>query len=315
LFNRDSSNPLIAPRTGCWWEARGTLNPGILDRGDRIDMLYRAVGIDGLSRFGHASSTDGRSFERGSTPAFESQYDDVDARLGIEDPRITQVEGRVFVTYTKAAVESADTPPLSWEPAPFRVRPCIAETNNLSNFQEIRSTFSENAKDLVLFPERINGQYVGLLRRYPSVQLITSPDLVHWSERETILTPLPGGWEEERVGAGPPPIRTQHGWWLALYHANEFLRKEENRRFYRMGMAVLDGDDPSRVIYRHPHPIFEPEAEYEVGGPVGNVVFGTGLVERGHELWLYYGGGDGVVCLATVELEALLSLIPDNLRG
>ena len=94
-----------------------------------------------------------------------------------------------------------------------------------------------------------------------------------------------------------------------LYHANEFLRFPGNRRMYRMGAALLDIENPDRVLRRLSTPVFEPHAAYEVEGPVGNVVFGTGLLDRETEWWLYYGAGDGVIGVATVQKSDLISLL------
>ena len=111
------------------------------------------------------------------------------------------------------------------------------------------------------------------------------------------MGPVPNSWQGERVGAGPPPLRTDAGW-LLFYHGNEYLRMPGNKRLYSMGLAVLDLDAPERVLYRHLDPIFLPEAPYEVEGPVGNVVFGTGLAELHGRIYLYYGAGDGVIGMA-----------------
>jgi predicted GH43/DUF377 family glycosyl hydrolase len=165
-----------------------------------------------------------------------------------------------------------------------------------------------NTKDGVLFPGKLGGRFAALVREYPSIQYTISADLQTWSTPTTVMEPILGTWEGERVGAGPPPVRVPWGW-LLLYHANEHLIMSTNQRLYRMGMAVLAADDPSRVLYRHPDPIFSPDAPYEVEGPVGNVVFGTGLVERDGRYWMYYGAGDGVVGLATAERGAIFDII------
>jgi beta-1,2-mannobiose phosphorylase / 1,2-beta-oligomannan phosphorylase len=169
-----------------------------------------------------------------------------------------------------------------------------------------------NTKDAVLFPELIGGRYAVLVREYPGIQLVTSLDLKAWDNPRAVMDARPGTWEGERIGAGPPPMRTPWGW-LLLYHGNEYLRMPGNQRLYRMGLAVLDADDPARVIYRHPDPIFEPEASYEAEGPVGNVVFGTGLIEWGDRLFLYYGAGDGVIGVAWVERDVLYSFLRDRI--
>jgi predicted GH43/DUF377 family glycosyl hydrolase len=313
LFTRSSANPILTP-TNHWWESRAVLNPGAALYRGRVALVYRAVGGDGLSRFGLAWSVDGEHIdERLDLPLYEGALDDPLARLGVEDPRITHLEGQYYVTYCKASVETADTPPLHWEFAPFRVRSGVGVTHDFKTVREVGAILpSANTKDGILFPERIGGRYAALVREYPSIQYVTSSDLQHWSNPVTVMEPLPDSWEQERIGAGPPPVRTPWGW-LLLYHANEYLRLPDNTRMYRMGLAVLAPDDPSRVRYRHPEPIFSPEAPYEVKGPVGNVVFGTGLVEINDSFYLYYGAGDGVIGVATARREDVFALLRNGL--
>ena len=174
LFNRLSQNPILEPSSR-WWEAKGVLNPGVTTRGKDIVMLYRAVGADGISRFGMATSLDGVSFTRRNHPVFEARLDDPAGRLGIEDPRITTIDGRHFITYTKVSVDTGDAPPLAWETAPFRLRSTIAATDDFKSIAEVASVLNTvNTKDLVLFPERVSGDYVGLIREYPSIQITRS---------------------------------------------------------------------------------------------------------------------------------------------
>jgi predicted GH43/DUF377 family glycosyl hydrolase len=290
------------------------LNPGAVICRDRVVLVYRAVGADGISRFGLAWSDDGeRIAERSQLPFYEGALDDPQARLGVEDPRITSLQGNYYLTYCKVALEKGSTPPLSWEFAPFRLRSAIAVTSNFASMQEISLLLSRiNTKDGVLFPDLVGGRYAALVRDYPSIQYVTSPDMTHWSDPAPVMDPIPGTWEGERIGAGPPPVRVPWGW-LLLYHGNERLVMPGNRRMYRMGLAVLNTTDPTQVLYRHPDPIFSPEAPYEVEGPVGNVVFGTGLLEMGDRYILYYGAGDGVIGLATAQREAVYQLIQDAL--
>jgi predicted GH43/DUF377 family glycosyl hydrolase len=277
-------------------------------------MVYRAVGADGLSRFGLAWSDDGeRISERGTLPWYEGALDDPEARLGVEDPRITPLDGRYYLTYCKASVEPADTPKLSWETAPFHVRSGLGATADFSTMQERATILSDrNTKDAVLFPEQIGGRYAALVREYPAIQYVESDDLQHWAAPRTVMSPIPGTWEGERIGAGPPPFHTPWGW-LLLYHGNEYLHMPGNERHYRMGLAVLDAADPTRVLYRHPEPILSPEAPYEMHGPVGNVVFVTGMAHLGNRLYLYYGAGDGVIATAWIDMQELDTFLTHHL--
>jgi predicted GH43/DUF377 family glycosyl hydrolase len=168
------------------------------------------------------------------------------------------------------------------------------------------------AKDGVLIPRRIGGRCYALLRVFPSIQVSSSSDLRTWSLPRTLLEPIEGTWEGERIGAGPPPVETPWGW-LLLYHGNEYYRVEGNQRHYRVGLAVLDREDPARVLYRHPEPIFVPRAPYETAGPVGNVVFPTGLIAREGLYYLYYGAADGVIGLATAPVAAVHAVLEQAL--
>jgi len=309
LFTRSALNPILT-HTGRWWESRSVLNPGAVLIGGRVALVYRAVGGDGVSRLALAWTEDGeRIVDRAELPLYEGALDDPMARLGVEDPRITALDSAYYLTYCKASVDTADTPPLFWETAPFRVRSGIAVTHDFRTVREVGVILPEtNTKDGVLFPEKIGGRYAALVREFPGIQYVTSEDLVHWSEPLEVMGPIAGTWQGERIGAGPPPLRTPWGW-LLLYHANEYLRMPQNERLYRMGLAVLDADDPAKVLYRHPEPVFVPEAPYEREGPVGNVVFGTGLVELGQRWVLYYGAGDGVIGVAYAEREEVFEFL------
>jgi predicted GH43/DUF377 family glycosyl hydrolase len=313
LFVRSSLNPILTA-TDRWWEARAVFNPAAAVYQGRIALVYRAVGADGLSRFGLAWTRDGEQIEEHpDLPFYEAALDDPFGRLGVEDARLTPLDGQFYLTYCKASVAPASTPPLSWETAPFRIRTGLGSTQDFTTMRELGTILPEtNTKDTVLFPERIGGQYAALVREYPAIQYVTSPDMRQWLQAFPVMEPIPGTWEGERVGAGPPPIRTPWGW-LLLYHGNEYLRMPGNQRLYSMGLAVLDGAEPWRVLYRHPDPIFRPESAYETEGPVGNVVFGTGLVAIGERWYLYYGAGDGVIGVAIAERAAVHAMLRDAL--
>lgn len=315
LFQRSPLNPILTP-TGAWWERRAVFNPGAVLCKGFVALVYRAVGADGISRFGLAWGEDGERFpgsERSLLPWYEGAIDDPLARLGVEDPRITPLGDCFYLTYCKVSVEPGNHPPLSWEPAPFRVRTGLGMTRDFRYMREVGTVLPDtNTKDGVLFPELIGLRHAALVREYPSIQYTASREWDGWSDPVPVLEPIPSTWEGERIGAGPPPVRTPWGW-LLLYHGNEHLEIEVNRRHYRMGLAVLDAAEPWRVLYRHPDPVLEPEEPYEVEGPVGNVVFGTGLVELKDRYYLYYGAGDGVIGVAWAEKEDVFRLLRDKL--
>jgi predicted GH43/DUF377 family glycosyl hydrolase len=317
-IQRYQGNPILTPRPECWWEQKGTLNCAAAAGPDgRIHLLYRAVGFDGLSRLGYASTRDGTSIdERPTLPIYEGDLDDPYIRLGVEDPRITPLEGRHYVTFTKASLYPVGTPPrIQNEQAPWRVRAGLLATDDFRTFEDLGQILPDvDTKDVVLFPERIGGRYVLLHRIYPDVQIAYGDDLRHWHGHTTIMRPRPGTWEGERVGAGNPPLKSEVGW-LLFYHANEFFRRAGNAKRYRIGLAVLDLEHPERVIYRHPDPIMEPETPYERTGAVNDIVFVCGAVERGGRYLLTYGAGDGVSAVASVAKDAVLDLVRAGMKG
>jgi predicted GH43/DUF377 family glycosyl hydrolase len=316
-IERFAGNPILAPREDCWWEQKGTLNCAAAEgRDGTIHLLYRAVGFDGISRFGYAATRDGTTITtRPRLPVFEGDIDDPYARLGVEDPRITPLDGRFYITYTLASLYEVGTPPrIPNEQAPWRVRAGLLATDDFRQFEDRGRILRDlDTKDTVLFPERIGGRYVLLHRMHPAIQIAYSDDLKHWEGHQTIVAPRPGTWESERIGAGNPPLKSDVGW-LLFYHANEFFERAGNRKCYRIGLAVLDLEQPERVVYRHPDPILEPEAEYERSGAVNDIVFVCGALERDGTYYLYYGAGDGVSAVATVATDAVLKLVRDGMR-
>jgi predicted GH43/DUF377 family glycosyl hydrolase len=317
-IQRYSGNPILTPRPECWWEQKGTLNCAAAeDDHGTIHLLYRAVGFDGLSRFGYATTRDGLAIdERPLLPPFEGDIDDPYCRLGVEDPRITRLDGRFYITYTMASLYRVDAPlRIGNEQAPWRVRAGMLATDDFRAYESFGRILPDlDTKDVVLFPERIGGRYALLHRVYPAIQLAYSDDLRHWEGHQTIMGPRPGTWEGERVGAGNPPLKTELGW-LLFYHANEFFLREGNKKRYRIGLTVLDLEHPERVIYRHPDPIMEPETDYERTGAVNDIVFVCGAVERAGQYYLYYGAGDGVSAVATVAKDEVLALVRAGMAG
>jgi predicted GH43/DUF377 family glycosyl hydrolase len=123
-----------------------------------------------------------------------------------------------------------------------------------------------------------------------------------WYGQRELMAPSEGGnWDSAKIGAGAPPIKTEKGW-LLIYHG------VDEDMVYRLGAAMLSLDDPSKIIYRHPEPILEPERDYEIRGEVPNVVFTCGACEVGDKYYVYYGGADRVICVATVDKEDMLGL-------
>jgi beta-1,2-mannobiose phosphorylase / 1,2-beta-oligomannan phosphorylase len=246
--------------------------------------------LTNVSHFRPAWSTDGRHFEvagpdEGIWPQLEVEC------FSIEDPRITRVEDRYVIAYTAVS--------------PTGVCPALMTTPDFKTFQRLGVVLPLENKDVCLFPERVDGNYVMLHRPaspwcHPGIWIAYSRDLIHWGQHAHLAGPRDGMWDEVRIGAGPPPIRTPQGW-LVIYHG-------VGDRGYCTGAMLLDAEHPGTVIARSEEPLMVPETDYERGGFFNDVVFCTGLVERpGGELWLYYGGADRVTAGCSCTVDEILS--------
>ncbi len=289
MLKRFIKNPILKPKRENDWESKLVFNPGaIYDKG-LFHLIYRAVGEDDISRIGYAVSVDGYEFFRLDKPVFTPRG--VAESKGCEDPRIVSIDGKLYMTYTAYSIKG--------------VRVSLASTQNFIQWERFGVVLPDmENKDAVLFPERINGKYVMLHRPMEpprSIWIAYSDDLIHWSDFKKVMTPLEGRWDSVGIGSASPPVKTEKGW-LLIYHGID----EES--VYRLGVALLDLNDPSQVIGRHPDPVLQPEEDYELRGEVREVVFGCGICEVEEKYFIYYGAADRVICGATAEKRDLLDL-------
>jgi predicted GH43/DUF377 family glycosyl hydrolase len=223
---------------------------------------------------------------------------------GIEDPRITWLEdlGLWVVTYTAYS----DVGPLV----------SLASTKDFVNFQRLGCVMPPEDKDAAIFPVKFNGRYAMLHRPVPSIEesgkhiwISFSPDLKHWGDHQVVLTARNGGWwDANKIGLSTPPLETSEGW-LILYHG---VKETVSGSIYRLGLALLDREDPSRALKRTDQWIFGPEESYERSGDVGNVVFPCGWILQGDELRVYYGGADSCVAIAIASLRDVLGFLKEG---
>ncbi len=218
--------------------------------------------------------------------------------FGVEDPRITPLDGRFYFTYVAVSRHGPAT--------------ALASTTDFRTFERHGIIFCPENKDVVLFPEMIGGAYAAFHRPVcgtpftrPEMWVAQSPDLIHWGVHTPLL--LTGGeWQSGRVGAGAPPIRVPEGW-LEIYHGNSHPTRPGEVGTYYGGALLLDANDPTKVLRRTPEPFFHPEAEFERTGFVPNVVFPTGVVQTGQKLLVYYGAADAVTAVAEFALQELIN--------
>ena len=222
--------------------------------------------------------------------------------FGVEDPRITRIDGRYWVTYVAVSRHGPAT--------------ALAVTDDFRTFERRGIIFCPENKDVVLFPGRVDGAYAALHRPVcgtpftrPEMWVARSPDLVSWGPHRPLRLG-DAAWQTGRVGAGAPPIRVDGGW-LEIYHGNRQSTRPGEVGVYSGGALLLDADDPAVVLARTPEPFLVPEAGFEVDGFVPNVVFPTGVVRADDRLLIYYGAADSGTAVAEFsEAELLGSLAP-----
>lgn len=292
---RHPNNPVLKPDPANPWEALNVFNPSVIIHDGLWHMHYRAQGVDYVSRIGYAVSTDGVTWNRLREPVLAPEGSS-EAR-GVEDPRVTELDGRFYMAYT-AYGRGGPHPDVGVTPT--GITPMYAVSDNLITWERIGPVVvGEDNKDHALFPERVGGRYVTFHRRPPSIWLGFSTDMRTWTDHVEIMQPRPGLWDGKRVGAGAAPIYTDEGW-LVLYHGYD------EAHVYCMGAALLDLEDPTVVLKRPAEPILVPEETWEIKGDVPNVVFGCANPVHDGTVYLYYGGADRVIGLATAPLDLLL---------
>jgi len=312
VLGRHNKNPILLPNKDNWWESEAVFNPAVLYDGNKVHMLYRAIGEyeQYISRFGYACSTDGFNFERKNGIAFRPTWGY--EKYGIEDPRLMTIDNQVYLSYVVLS-DYATNRQVSSSTA-------LATTNDFHNHSRlgvITSIGSDN-KDVVLFPEKINQKYLALHRPHhwvgpkfgankPSIWVSEGDTLPNFEKHALLMKPEQE-WEESKIGSGPPPIKTKDGW-LLIYHG------VDKDSVYRAGAALLDLDNPFEVIARTKEPILQPEEPYERTGDVNNVVFPTGACIIDERLHVYYGAADKVCSLAVVELDAFLEHLSNGSKN
>jgi beta-1,2-mannobiose phosphorylase / 1,2-beta-oligomannan phosphorylase len=297
-MERFSGNPILQPIAEQPWESRGVFNAGALYYKEKIHIFYRALGNDNISRIGYATSQDGFHIdERLPDPIFEPK---VDAEtMGVEDPRVVKFDDQLLMAYTAVkeyghrqvhqvsltSLALSDFEQRNWNWGPRRLP-----------FPGIRN------KDAVIFPKKVNGRYVMLHRIEPDLCIAYSDDLINWCNVRCIMKPRIEGWDDLKIGAAGTPFELNEGW-LMLYHGVNM------DNVYHLGLILLDKNNPEQILYRSKDPILSPQADYERFGKVPNVVFSCGDAIMDNHLYVYYGGADSSLNVATIPFDKLLASI------
>jgi len=298
LVQRYKKNPILT-RDDVPYSVGTVHNAGVVKHGDRYIMLFRSHTHNGRSIIGKAESSDGFAFkvhpEPFLVPATSGVFSDYE-EFGVEDLRITPIEGEYLLTYSAYSRHG--------------VRNALARTKDFETVERVALITQADLRNVVIFPEKINGRYVRLDRPHSeitpwSIWISFSPDLVHWGDSRMLIKPEPYHWDEMKVGPGAPPFKTNAGW-LSIYHG---VFETMAGAVYRLGVALHDLVDPAKVLGVADRWILQPEDPWEVVGYVPNVVFSCGAVpENDGTVKIYWGGADTVMCAGTAVIDELVQL-------
>ena len=303
-LTRSKKNPILGP-TDKWWENKLVFNPGVIQLGGKIHLLYRAHGEDGIARLGYARLKNIDAVEERLTDPVFSPEEWFEAD-GVEDPRLVAIDDRIYMIYAAKDKDMAR----------------VAESHiSVSDFIENRWRWSRHRlvlpimvsihnRNATYFPRRIEGRLALLHRPVTMAQNIWLSycyDSIHWYDHKEILMPRSFRWDDAKVGVAGPPIELEEGW-LLLYHG-----VEAKTWTYHLGCALLDKDHPEIVEARCDEPILEPVEDYELSSgssnvvfsPLNgmpNVVFSCGAAVLDDKLALYYGAADRVIGVAVGDL-------------
>ncbi len=327
-FERYSGNPILSPNPANEWENLVTTNAGVWhdEESGKVYMLYRAAGDDFEHRIhlGLAVSEDGFNFERTSDqPVFSPIDDNFDGGCA-EDPRIMKIGDWYYITYAYRPFP----PRQYWLPEnyPYYIPPSPEEfpismkqsltgtgllmTKDFKKFLRAGRVTSPlvDDRDVYFLPEKVQGKWWMIHRpmqwagegydtEYPTMWIASGDDMLDCRESQILIT-AKYDWET-KIGGNTTPLKTEHGW-LTLYHA------VGRDKLYRVGALLLDLEDPRIVRHRTPNWLMQPETPYENEGYYEGVVFPCGKFVKDGKLFVYYGGGDKHVCLATCDFAELM---------
>ena len=302
VFVRSEANPILTV-ADVPYPANSVFNPGAATVGGETILLVRVEDLRGMSQLHVARSADGISswrFDR--KPLLSSRGDqDPEETWGCEDPRLTWLPEREewAIAYT---AYSRRGPLVS-----------LAMTRDFRRVRRLGPAMPPEDKDAALFPRRFGGRWAMIHRPSPlrggaHMWISYSPDLRHWGDHKLLLEARDGAWwDAGKIGLGPPPLETPDGW-LVMYHG---VHATADGPIYRVGLALLDLENPGVVLHRTDEWTFGPTSPYEITGDVGRVVFPCGwtLDEATDRLRLYYGAADSVIGLATARFSEVMAIV------
>ncbi len=302
IFTRHPANPIVTTDS-LPYRANSVFNPGAGRVNGETVLLVRVEDLRGISHLITARSIDGVGDWRfDDHPLIAPEPDEHPEEIwGCEDPRLTWLAelDEWAIAYT---AYSRRGPLVS-----------LAMSKDLTSVRRLGPVMPPEDKDAALFPRRIDGRWAMIhrpspLRGFAHIWISYSPDLRHWGDHELLLEARDGAWwDAGKVGLGPPPLETPEGW-LLCYHG---VHMTSSGPIYRVGLALLDLDEPRTILRRTDEWVLAPTALYERSGDVNKVVFPTGWVldESTGRLAIYYGAGDSVIALVTASLDDIFAMM------
>jgi predicted GH43/DUF377 family glycosyl hydrolase len=304
IVKRYKKNPILT-KEDIPYPVATVHNAGVCKYEGRYIMIFRSHLDNGRSILGIAESEDGFNFKAAEkpfmTPAQEGIFKEYE-EYGIEDPRITLIDGEYLITYSAYSRHG--------------VRIGLARTKDFKKIERFSLITEADYRNVVIFPEKFNNLYARLDRPHSeispwSIWISYSPDLKFWGESRLIMKPVQYHWDEMKIGPGAPPFKTDKGW-LSIYHG---VFATMDGSVYRLGVALHDLKDPARILGVCDSWILQPEEEYEVTGYVHNVVFSCGAVpEDDGTVKIFWAGADTVMCVGIAEIQDLVELCLKNSR-
>jgi len=304
IIRRYGNNPILT-KTDIPYSVETVHNAAVVKHENAYVMLFRSHLRSGRSIIGLARSVDGFHFDADPqpflTPAGHGAFAAAE-EFGVEDPRVTRVEGEYIITYSAYSRDG--------------VQIVLAKTKDFSQVERVAVITQADNRNVVIFPEKFDGLYARLDRPHShithwSIWISYSPDLCFWGQSKLIIKPAPYHWDEMKIGPGAPPIRTEQGW-LSIYHG---VFQTMDGSVYRLGAALHDLQNPESVIGVGDSWILQPEDPWEVTGYVHNVVFTCGAVpEPDGTVKIYWGGADTVMCVGEANISDLVALCLDHGR-
>ena len=265
-------------------------DPDVDSSDPRLIKTAGTTFLTSISHFRIAKSKDGINFEISDVPAMtpQTQYE----QFGIEDARITFIDGKYYITYVAVSE--------------FGIATALASTSDFKDFERHGIIFAPDNRDVVIFPEKIGNSYYALNRPFSSftqsnnIWIAASKDLLGWGNNRCLIKHRRNCCDDTKIGGSAVPFKTEKGW-LEIYHG-----VDKNNR-YCLSAVLLDKEDPGKVLARSKKPFMEPAADYETNGFFPNVIFTCGLLAEDGMLKIYYGAADESICYAEIELEDVLA--------